>query len=456
MLNISEKPLKVNIEEQYACFDRYRNARMRTDWVRVFQITLLVSVGVMFLPWTQTITGKGQLTTLKPEHRPQTIHSTIAGRVEKWYVREGQLVKKGDTIAFLSEIKPEYLDPELLKRTTEQIEAKSLSIVSYQNKVKALENQYQALKRNLTYKTEQTRNKLRQAHLKVTSDSIEFQAAKTAFDIADAQLKRQEQLYEKGLRSLTDLEGRRQKFQEALAKMISSENKLLVSRNELINASIELNTIRNEFADKMAKAGSDRYSAESDQYEASANVAKLRNQYANYLNRSGYYYITAPQNCYITKAITPGIGETVKEGQAIVSIMPAHFTPAVEMYIEPYDMPLVRYGGRVRVEFDGWPTIIFSGWPQLSFGTFAGKVVAIDNSLSMNGKFRVLVAEDGEEWPPLLRIGAGCNTLALLQDVPIWWETWRQINSFPPNYYEPSGGGKGTKSDKDAKDGSGK
>jgi hypothetical protein len=128
----------------------------------------------------------------------------------------------------------------------------------------------------------------------------------------------------------------------------------------------------------------------------------------------------------------------------------------VELKLQPNDMPLVDVGETVNFVFDGWPTIIFSGWPQLSFGTFSGKVVAIDNSLSMNGKFRVLVAEDGEEWPPLLRIGAGCNTLALLQDVPIWWETWRQINSFPPNYYEPSGGGKGTKSDKDAKDGSGK
>ncbi|MEZ4980233.1 MAG: biotin/lipoyl-binding protein [Saprospiraceae bacterium] len=54
---------------------------------------------------------------MNPEHRPQTIHSTIAGRIEKWYVQEGQLIKKGDTIVHLSEIKTEYFDPMLVERT---------------------------------------------------------------------------------------------------------------------------------------------------------------------------------------------------------------------------------------------------------------------------------------------------------------------------------------------------
>ena len=45
---------------------------------------------------------------------------------------------------------------------------------------------------------------------------------------------------------------------------------------------------------------------------------------------------------------------------------------------------------------------------------------------------------DWFEWQAKqLKIGSGCNGLALLNDVPIWWETWRQINSFPANYYVP-------------------
>ncbi|NQX76863.1 MAG: biotin attachment protein, partial [Gilvibacter sp.] len=70
-----------------------------------------------------------------------------------------------------------------------------------------------------------------------------------------------------------------------------------------------------------------------------------------------------------------------------------------------------------------------------------GAVVAIDTYLSDNGKYRVLIAQDpnDHEWPEELRVGSGAFTLALLNDVPIWFELWRQLNGFPPDYYLPEG-----------------
>jgi adhesin transport system membrane fusion protein len=94
----------------------------------------------------------------------------------------------------------------------------------------------------------------------------------------------------------------------------------------------------------------------------------------------------------------------------------------------------------VRIQFDGWPAIFFSGWPNASFGTFGGRVVAIETFISENGKFRILIAPDIEDnaWPENLRVGSGAYTIALLQDVPIWYELWRQLNGFPPDYYRPA------------------
>ncbi|MGB5387644.1 MAG: biotin attachment protein, partial [Eudoraea sp.] len=43
------------------------------------------------------------------------------------------------------------------------------------------------------------------------------------------------------------------------------------------------------------------------------------------------------------------------------------------------------------------------------------------------------------QWPKDLRVGSGAYTIALLEDVPIWFELWRQLNGFPPNYYQPNG-----------------
>ena len=85
----------------------------------------IIGLIVLFLPWTQNITSQGFVTTLKPDQRPQTIQSQIPGRIEEWYVREGDFVKKGDTILRISEIKSEYFDDRLVERTSDQIKAKS-------------------------------------------------------------------------------------------------------------------------------------------------------------------------------------------------------------------------------------------------------------------------------------------------------------------------------------------
>ena len=119
--------------------------------------------------------------------------------------------------------------------------------------------------------------------------------------------------------------------------------------------------------------------------------------------------------------------------------MPAQYNLAVEMYVTPMDLPLLQLGEQVRIQFDGWPAIVFSGWPELSFGTFTGEVVAIDNMITTkDSKYRILVAPDdaAKEWPKALRPGSGAWAITLLNDVPIWYEVWRQLNGFPPDFYE--------------------
>lgn len=401
---------------------------------------ILLLVLFLFLPWTQNIKGSGNVTTLKPNQRPQTIHTAIAGRIEKWYVQEGDFVKKGDTILFISEIKEDYLDPNLIENTGKQVNAKVKAVQSYSDKVIALENQMGAIQNEKNLKLKQAKNKLIQAYLKVQSDSIDFEASKTQLKIANTQYNRSINLNKEGLKPMTDVEEKRLKLQETEAKIITQENKYISSKNEVLNATMELNRISAEYAEKNAKASSDKQTALSVQFDTEAQVNKLKNQYSNYQIRNGMYYITAPQDGYVNRALQSGIGETLKEGTPVVSIMPFKYDIAVETYIEPMDFPLINKGEKVRVWFDGWPTIIFSGWPDMSYGTFGGIIVAKENFISENGKYRVLIAPDPKDkkWPSQLSIGAGTKSLALLNDVPIWFEIWRTLNGFPPNFYQPT------------------
>ncbi|WP_264521554.1 HlyD family secretion protein [Flavobacterium sp. N1994] len=439
MLNISNK---TNIAENIERYSTFKSLSERPHYRILNKIIVAVSilaVVILFLPWTQNISGSGAVTTLKPGQRPQTVHSAIAGRIEKWYVKEGDFVNKGDTILFISETKEDYLDPNLVKNTQSQLKAKEMAGKSYGGKVTSLEAQIAAIQNERQLKMQQAKNKIRQSTLKIKSDSMDLVAVRTQIKIATTQFNRSLSLNKEGLKPMTDVEEKRLKLQEVEAKIITQENKLLASENELLNAKVEVNRIMAEYSEKEQKARSDQYTALSSQYDTEAQVNKLQNQYANYQIRNGMYYIKAPQSGYVNRALQSGIGETIKEGTQIVSIMPSKFDIAVETFVNPTDLPLLHKGEKVRVWFDGWPTIVFSGWPNMSYGTYGGKIVAIENFISDNGKFRVLIAPDENDvpWPTKISIGSGAQTMALLDNVPVWFELWRTLNGFPPNYYQP-------------------
>jgi multidrug efflux pump subunit AcrA (membrane-fusion protein) len=439
MLNLSSQPVdKVYPNEQLDSFQHGQKTRP-PHRIRHWIIGLgLLGLLFLFMPWTQNIQSNGYVTALRPDQRPQTLQSIIGGRIEKWYVQEGDTVRKGDTLLHLSEIKEAFFDTSLLQRTANQATAAASKVKAYQSKVDALQRQLNALQASRLNKLDQARNKLIQNRLKVESDSNELIAAQTQFQIAEKQLERSNTLYKEGLQPINELEARRQKAQDARAKNIIAQNDLLKSRNEVINAGIEINSLDNDYQEKIAKVHSESFAAQSAYFEAESEFNKLSNQYANFQYRNGLYWVLAPQTGIITKARKTGLGELVREGEEIISISPIHPELAVELYVRPLDLPLLRKGNKVRFLFDGWPTLVFSGWPGLSVGSFGGVVTAIDPFSSGNGLYRVLVRPDPKDvaWPDALRVGSGAQGIALLNDVPIWYEMWRQLNGFPPDYYD--------------------
>jgi len=438
MLNISENRIVTSVRlEDFKSASLLRKSRFKGFSIFFVTAALMLFILAMFLPWTQNIEGKGYVTTRLPEQRPQSIQSIISGRLEKWYVQEGDLVQVGDTIVYLSEIKSEYFDPNLIERTSEQLAAKNQSIQSYEGKVNALKKQYIAIQASMELKISQTKNKVKQGRNKIKIDSIDLIAFQNNFLIAQNQLDRITELHNKGLKSLSESQEKELKLQEANAKVVSQQNKLLNQKNELNNLELELLAIERDYSDKLAKSQSDQQSALSQKLESIANTSKLKNQLSNYSVRQQFYYIIAPQSGYITKTLKKGIGEIIKEGADIATIMPTEYDLAVEIYIKPQDLPLISLGNEVRMRFDGWPAIVISGWPESSTGIFPGKVVVIDQIISDNGLYRLMISpnNEGKQWPEKLRVGTGANTFVLLKDVPLWYEIWRQLNGFPADYY---------------------
>ena len=410
----------------------------KSNVAKWFLFTFLAFVFIMFLPWTQNIKTQGNVYTLYQEQRPQKLNSPIPGRIIKWYVKNGDVVKKGDTILQISEIKDDYLDPLLVERTQEQVQAKKGVRDYYNAKISTTENQIAAITASKDLKLNQIKIKIAQLQNKLKAEQAELTAVNNELKIAQDQLNRQNKMYEEGLVSLTQLQQRNVSYQNALAKKTSAENKLAQTQQEITAQNIEQNAVIQEYTEKLSKTEGDRFQSMGQVAGSTGDIAKLENQVATYKVRKGLYYILATQDGQITQLTKAGIGEIVKDAETIGIIVPKKIDYIAEIYVKPVDLPLIRENQKVMLTFDGFPAIVFSGWPNSSYGTFSGKIIAIENSISENGLFKAIVAEDKTQkrWPPNMKIGTGASGIAILNDVPIWYEIWRNINGFPPDYYQ--------------------
>lgn len=435
------KKVLENIEHetgrQYTAFQKIYAVDSESRIKNIFIGLFCVFIVILFVPWTQNINTSGIVTTQYQEQRPQQINSIIPGKIVKWWVKEGDYVQKGDTIVELADTKDDYLDPKLIERTEEQLTAKKQKNDFYQLKIENLYAQVNAIEEGYKLKVLSVENKIQQLERKILIDSAELNAAKIDLEIGSNQYVRATKLLNDGIISLNDFEKRTQNFNKAKASYQEKQQKFFNAKQDIAIGKIELRSIKQEYADKVFKLKGEIANTNSDRSTIIADVSKNENQLSNYKIRGSQKWLVAPQNGQIIKAKKAGLNEIVKEGEMIVEIVPASFLYAVELFVKPMDLALLNINQSVRLQFDGYPAIVFSGWPNSSYGTFAGKISAIETNRNENGKFRVLIVPDGKEknWPGNLKIGTGVQGFALLNNVPIWYELWRQLNGFPPDFY---------------------
>ncbi|GEM62232.1 biotin attachment protein [Sphingobacterium faecium NBRC 15299] len=380
---------------------------------------------------------KGTVTTLYQDQRPQQLHSPIPGKIIKWYVKNGDFVQKGDTILQLAEVKEDYMDTLLVQRTEQQVNAKKGVRDYYEAKVGTTADQLKALASGRELKLAQLKVKISQLNNKLQAEEAELLAMTNELRLSEDQFNRQKKMYDEGLVSLTQFQQRNIGYQNVLAKKTAIDQKLAQTKQEIVAVEIEQNATIQDYTEKLSKTEGDRLTSMGQIEGSTGEIAKLENQVANYKARQGLYYVVASQHGQIVQLNKGGIGEILKETESIGTIVPSEVNYAVEIFVKPVDLPLLKVGQRVMCVFDGFPAIVFSGWPTTSYGTFAGQVIAIESNINASGLFRALVVEaKGQKpWPPQIKVGAGVQGIAILNDVPIWYELWRNVNGFPPDYY---------------------
>ena len=91
-------------------------------WMVVIAIVSII-IFALTVPWVQTAAGSGTVIALDPLDRQQNITALVGGRIEKWYVTDGDSVKAGDPIVRIVDIDPLYINRLGAERAQVEAEA---------------------------------------------------------------------------------------------------------------------------------------------------------------------------------------------------------------------------------------------------------------------------------------------------------------------------------------------
>lgn len=229
-------------------------------------------------------------------------------------------------------------------------------------------------------------------------------------------------------------------FQRLTEQRDALQQTLQAERAARQTAELDLNRQRNLLREglasrrnyELAKIKYNKKKAAEAKAELDLNKARVT------LARQKTQLIRAPRDGRIVEIIAGDSATTIKAGDLVARFVPSNVTPAVELFVDGFNIPLIQPGRKVRLQFEGWPVIQFSGWPRQAIGTFGGVVHRIDPSVSTNGRFRVIIVADpdDEPWPQerFLRLGAYVKGWVLLETTNAGYELWRNLNNFPPNF----------------------
>ncbi|MDG2520539.1 HlyD family efflux transporter periplasmic adaptor subunit [Caulobacter segnis] len=153
-------------------------------WMIIVGVALSVAV-LLFVPWMQTAQGRGQVATTDPGDRAQEVSALVSGRVERWFVRDGQHVEAGDPIAQIVD-----LDPDLLSRLAQEREQVLAEIAAVQQ-ARSVASIDVGRTRQLLAEGLAARRDFEQAQIKVADAEAKLAESRAKLNRIDVQLNRQ-------------------------------------------------------------------------------------------------------------------------------------------------------------------------------------------------------------------------------------------------------------------------
>ncbi|MFN5289166.1 MAG: HlyD family secretion protein [Planctomycetia bacterium] len=430
-----------DLENQITSLTKTPRLAMVLGWLMTIAF-LIMPVALLFIPWQQTVKGRGQIVAFAPTERKQVITARVTGQITKWHVVEGSKVKVGDAIADIDDN-----DAGLSSR----LELQKNFLLSRR---KAAEEEVAEQGRTVEAQEKSMKAAIRAAKANYEASILQVDVAKQTgknSEFAYSFEKRRYEMFEKlfkdrqfgGLESELNRDEAKMRSDRSATELKRAEAEIKRAEATLITTDSLVLQAEATGLSSIATAKRDFRRAEQNLFTVERELQELDNRIERFKAR----FVKAPCNGTILK-VSANVGEGgiyVKEGDELAVIVPEATDRVVEILIDGTDAPLVAshlrengQGPHVRLQFEGWPALQLAGWPSVAIGTFGGRVRQIDPTDDGYGRFRIIVEPEsmfeGDEWPDntYLRQGNQAVGWVFLNKVKLGFELWRQFNGFPP------------------------
>lgn len=394
-------------------------------------IIVLILFSMLFLPWQQTVKGKGEVIALDPTQRDYAVLSPVDGFVEEFYVHENQFVKKGEPLFKMVDLDKEYLAK--LEKIQEDLKTQHQNT---SQEILTTKKQKQQTQEYLDHGVEVYLHKIAQAKERLESLGLHQIALEKNYEITKNNFERMESLYKKGIESQRNYELSHNLYTKAQADLKKNKLDQEIEKKNITIAQKEQKKFLSETNTKVDSFTNALLSADN-------RLKSLTQQLANHsvtMERYKNSQVVAPKDGYVVRIFKNDQNRYIKKGEDVLHFSPSVTKKAIRLKVTDFNMPLIKEGLPTRIMFYGWPALQISGWPKIQFGSFGGVVSKVEHISHEKGYYYAYVVESKEEpWPKGddLRIGTQASVYVRLSTVPIWYQLWRLMNALPPQMVTP-------------------
>lgn len=376
------------------------------EWNYKYAVIPIMLLVVVFIVWAsyfeldEVVRGQGKVI---PSGKTKVIQHLEGGIISNIFVKEGDEVKKGDTLYELSQafFKADYKTKEIELKALQAKAIRLLNESEFSNELifpkelsdsipDIVENELQIFEvdtRTTQQKIKIAQDQLKQKILKYKDKEAKKQNLELELKLASENMKILDKMYKKQVVSKQKYLKELQEKQSIVTKYTDIDTTLPIIQEEINEAMGKVKTVKSEIKSKLLK--------EFSNVQVKINSLQQRKEADK--DRNNRQAIVSPVDGTVQKLYFYTVGGIIKAGDKVAEVTPKNDALLIAAKIKTSDRALVWAGQDVKIAITAYDTS--------RFGLLDGKVLFVSADSQQDGEnkisyYAVTVRANSQEFSP--------------------------------------------------------